>query len=140
MTQLHRARPDPKNPLMDLTISPLIGYMARLSLTSIASFARQSILRSSFDGFPPLIPILVLVLAFALVILLRDTVISILIGYRPSWTVAVPLFLIIGRFYWLGENLSKPRRARRWHDDNGQLRFQTSQHWTQRQQPDLFDV
>lgn len=104
MTQLHRARLDPKNPLMDLTISPLIGYMARLSLTSIASFARQSILRSSFDGFPPLIPILVLVLT--LVLLLRDTVIGILIGYRPPWTVAVPLFLIIGRFYGLGEDLS----------------------------------
>jgi hypothetical protein len=112
--------------------------MARLSLTSIASFARQSILRSSLDGFPPLIPILALVLT--LVLLLGNTVIGILIGYRPSWTVAVPLFLIIGRFYGLGEDLSKPRRARRWHDDNGQLRFQTSQHWTQRQQPDLFDV
>lgn len=123
---------------MGLTISPLIGYMARLSLTSIASFARQSILRSSFDDSPPLIPILALVLT--LVLLLRDTVISILIGYRPSWTVAVPLFLIIGGFYGLSEDLSKPRRARRWRDDNDQLRFQASQHWTQRQQPDLFDV
>jgi hypothetical protein len=40
----------------------------------------------------------------------------------------------------LSEDLSKPRRARRWPDDNGQLQFQTSQHWTQRRQPDLFDV
>ena len=137
---LHRARLDPKNPLTGLT-SPVVGYMARLSLTSIASFAWQSILRSSFDGFPPLIPILVLVLTLVLLLLLlRDTVISILIGYRPSWTVAVPLFLIIGRLYGLSYDFSKPWRARRWRDDNEQLRFQTSQRWTQRQQPELLDV
>ena len=122
---------------MGLIISPLIGYVSRLSLTSIASFARQSILRSSFDGFPPLIPVLVLVLTL---VLLRNTVISILIGYRPSWTVAAPLFLIIDRFYGLSDDFSKPRRARRWRDGNNQLRFQTSQHWTQQQQPELFDA